>query len=118
MSIVMVELYSLIALNFSLGSSVLFSDYTMNGIFYGAVLFIMLKFFKSKTVCFTGRRSQKLPWRINEEDRRCKAMKITLRSEIEKTIKQGYNIFLCGRAIGFDMICAETVIELKKNNPI
>jgi len=65
------------------------------------------------TVCFTGHRSQKLPWKSNEEDERCKVMKKTLRSEIEKAIKRGYKTFLCGMALGFDMICAETVLDLK-----
>lgn len=66
------------------------------------------------TVCFTGHRSQKLPWRFNEDDERCKAMKVTLRSEIEKVIQRGYRTFLCGMALGFDMICAETVLDFKK----
>lgn len=67
----------------------------------------------STTACFTGHRSQKLPWRFNEEDERCKMMKTVLQSEIEKAIQRGYKTFLCGMAIGFDMICAETVLELK-----
>ncbi len=66
------------------------------------------------TICFTGHRSQKLPWRFNEEDKRCIAMKITLRTEIEKAIQMGYKNFLCGMALGFDMICAEIVLDLKK----
>ena len=66
------------------------------------------------TVCFTGHRSQKLPWRFNEDDERCKVMKATLRSEIEKAIQRGYRTFLCGMALGFDMICAETVLDFKK----
>ena len=74
----------------------------------------MLKLDKSTTACFTGHRSQKLPWRFDEEDQRCKAMKSTLRFEIEKAIQRGYRTFLCGMALGFDMICAETVIDLKK----
>lgn len=72
----------------------------------------------NKTVaCFTGHRSQKLPWRFDENDNRCKAMKIALRSEIEKAIKKGYITFLCGMTLGFDMICAETVISLKEIYP-
>ena len=66
------------------------------------------------TACFTGHRSQKLPWRFNEDDERCKVMKATLRSEIEKAIQRGYRTFLCGMALGFDMICAETVLDFKK----
>ena len=69
---------------------------------------------KENTVCFSGHRIQKLPWRSNEEDERCIAMKTSLRLEIEKAIERGYKTFLCGMALGFDMICAETVLDLKK----
>lgn len=68
----------------------------------------------STTACFTGHRSQKLPWLFNEEDERCKAMIVTLRSEIESAINNGYKTFLCGMSLGFDMICAETVLNLKE----
>ena len=67
----------------------------------------------STTVCFTGHRSQKLPWKFNEQDERCQVMKAALRAEIERAIKSGYKTFLCGMALGFDMICAETVIDFK-----
>ncbi|MDE5977575.1 MAG: DUF1273 domain-containing protein [Turicibacter sp.] len=69
---------------------------------------------KERTVCFTGHRSQKLPWRFNEGDERCKAMKETLRVELKKAIERGYRTFHCGMALGFDMICAETILTLKK----
>lgn len=72
---------------------------------------------KKNNVCFTGHRSQKLPWRFNEEDERCKAMKATLRQEIIKAVEKGYRTFLCGMALGFDTICAETVLSLKKEYP-
>ncbi len=68
----------------------------------------------STTLCFTGHRSQKLPWGFNENDSRCKAMKVILRNEIECAIQKGYKTFLCGMALGFDTICAETVLDLKK----
>jgi uncharacterized phage-like protein YoqJ len=68
----------------------------------------------STTLCFTGHRSQKLPWKFNENDERCITMKNKLRVEIENSIKNGYKTFLCGMALGFDMICAETVLDLKK----
>lgn len=74
----------------------------------------MLNIIKEQTVCFTGHRSQKLPWRFNEDDDRCRRMKTVLRFEIESAIKKGYHTFLCGMALGFDIICAETVLELKK----
>ncbi len=68
----------------------------------------------STTACFSGHRSQKLPWGFDENDKRCLAMKNTLRSEIERAIQRGYKTFLCGMALGFDMICAETVLDLKE----
>ena len=73
---------------------------------------------KSKTACFTGHRAQKLPWGFNEKDERCKAMKANLKAEIEKAIACGYNRFICGMALGFDMICAETLLKLKKKHEI
>lgn len=71
----------------------------------------------SQTACFSGHRSQNLPWRFNDEDERCLAVKNTLRLEILKAIQKNYRIFLCGMAIGFDMLCASTVLELKKDFP-
>ena len=68
----------------------------------------------STTLCFTGHRSQKLPWGFNEKDKRCLKMKENLYLEIEKSILQGYKTFLCGMALGFDMICAEIVLQFKK----
>lgn len=69
---------------------------------------------KSETACFTGHRSQKLPWGFNELDPRCVQMKDRVKSEIEKAISLGYKYFISGMALGFDMIVAEIILELKK----
>lgn len=69
---------------------------------------------KAITCCFTGYRSQKLPWRFNELDERCLIMKENARNEILNAIKIGYRTFISGMALGFDMICAEIILELKK----
>lgn len=69
---------------------------------------------KTKTVCFTGHRIQKLPWGSDETDARCIKMKERLRSELEIAIMGGYDTFLSGMALGFDMICAEEVISLRE----
>ena len=71
----------------------------------------------STTCCFTGHRPQSLPWKFNEQDERCLRMKEKLRNEIIKAIKNGYTTFISGMALGFDMICAEMVLELKKTFP-
>ena len=69
------------------------------------------------TACFTGHRAQKLPWKFNEKDPRCVEMKENAKAEIEKAIQRGYTTFLCGMALGFDMICAEIVLDLKNKYP-
>ena len=67
-----------------------------------------------KTVCFTGRRPQKLPWGYNETDERCIKLKQTLTEKIEKAINDGASHFISGMALGVDMWAAEIVIEKKK----
>lgn len=64
--------------------------------------------------CFTGHRSQKLPWKFNEEDNRYKQTRKEVKTEIEKAIERGYNHFISGMALGFDIMCAGIVLEMKK----
>lgn len=71
----------------------------------------------NKVCCFTGHRPQSLPWRFNEQDERCIKMKNKLNEEIIKAIKNGYTTFISGMALGFDMICAEIILQLKKEYP-
>lgn len=72
---------------------------------------------KDITCCFTGHRWQKLPWGENEEDERCVAMKVKLREEIVNAINKGYIYFISGMALGFDIMVAEMILELKKEYP-
>lgn len=69
------------------------------------------------TLCFTGHRPQKLPWGENEDDERCKKMKKTLKEKIIEAIKNGYIYFISGLALGFDIISAEMILELKNDYP-
>lgn len=80
-------------------------------------IFSYVKLLNAHTCCFTGHRPQSLPWKFNEQDERCLKMKEQLRNEIIKAIKNGYKTFISGMALGFDMICAEMVLELKKTYP-
>ncbi len=77
----------------------------------------IFKDLKQITLCFTGHRSQKLPWRFNEKDSRCIEMIKTTKENIEQSILDGYVYFISGMALGFDMICAEIILELKKKYP-
>ena len=55
-----------------------------------------------------------MPWGFNETDSRCVKVKNFVKKEIIKSVNLGYINFISGMALGFDMICAEIVIELKK----
>lgn len=72
---------------------------------------------KQVTLCFTGHRSQKLPWRFNEQDTHCVEMINITKEKIEQSIIEGYKYFISGMALGFDMICAEIVLEYKNKYP-
>lgn len=77
----------------------------------------ILKEKQSYTACFTGYRPDKCSWGYNEENARCIDMRNRAKIAIEEAINNGYHTFLCGMALGFDMICAELVLELKKKYP-
>ena len=65
--------------------------------------------------CFSGHRPNDLPWGYEERGIRFFIFRQKLRRAILKSIKNGKRIFISGMALGFDMIAAETVIELKKS---
>ena len=60
-----------------------------------------------KTCCFTGHRIIKITPELAQR----------LKDTIIELIEQGVTDFYNGGAIGFDMLCAETVIELKAEYP-
>ncbi len=66
---------------------------------------------------FTGHRPAKLPWRNEEGDLRCLALKARLRAVTESAILEGMEHFLCGMAEGCDLYFCETVLELKERYP-
>ena len=61
-----------------------------------------------RTCAFTGHRPQNLPFRFNESDKRCIALKRKLQKLIVHLIEQ-HNVthFISGMAIGVDMYAAE-----------
>ncbi|MBO5481462.1 MAG: DUF1273 family protein [Clostridia bacterium] len=59
-----------------------------------------------KTCAFTGHRNLDADF-----------SKSALKKQVEKMIKKGVDTFLCGMAVGFDMLAAETVLALKKKYP-
>ena len=59
-----------------------------------------------KTCVFTGHRELSSDF-----------SKRKLKEEIKKLLTLGVDTFLCGMAIGFDLLAAETVLSLKRKHP-
>ena len=70
-----------------------------------------------RTVAFTGHRPHKLPWRDNEDDLRCIALKKTLTEQITALAEAGVTDFFSGMAAGTDHYCAQIVLALREKNP-
>lgn len=64
----------------------------------------------SKVCCFTGHRPDKLSGREAE-------IKALLKTEVEKSVSEGFGCFITGMAMGFDIWAAEVVIELCEKYP-
>ena len=72
---------------------------------------------KQESCCFTGHRPAKLPWRFNEEDPRCVALKGRIADAVELAYQEGYRHFLCGMALGCDLYFCEAVLALRQHHP-
>ena len=71
-----------------------------------------------KTACaFTGHRPHKFPWKGDEADLRCVALKAVLAEQIEKLVAAGVTDFYSGMADGSDVWLSQIVLDLRKENP-
>ena len=66
---------------------------------------------------FSGHRPQKFPWKYNESDPRCAALKAMMLEEITKMVQTGVTGFYTGGAEGIDCWAAEIVLSLREKNP-
>ncbi|WP_037372548.1 SLOG family protein [Anaerovorax odorimutans] len=66
---------------------------------------------KENAICFSGHRSERLPQ--NKEQLR--KLKEILWEEINKAILDGVDTFYFGACYGFDLLCADVVLKLKKD---
>ena len=72
---------------------------------------------KSETCTFTGHRENKLPWRGNEDDPRCRRLKEHISAAVEAAYASGIRHFICGMATGGDMYFGEAVVALRAEHP-
>ena len=70
----------------------------------------------NKVCAFTGHRPNKLPWRYDETDRRCVALKAVLTEQIAALAEEGFTHFLSGMAEATDTWSALAVLSLREKN--
>ena len=66
---------------------------------------------------FTGHRPHKFPWKDNEADPRCIALKETLARQIATLAGAGVTEYFTGGADGVDCWAAEIVLTMREKNP-
>lgn len=66
-----------------------------------------------KVCCVTGNRPQKFPWKHGEGIEHEKYLADMAR-QIEELIKNGYNYFISGGALGVDQDFAEAILQIKQ----
>lgn len=71
----------------------------------------------SCSCAFTGHRPHKFPWRYDEVDSRCVALKAALTEQIKALTETGVTDFYSGGADGVDCWAALIVLELRKEAP-
>ena len=69
------------------------------------------------TCAFTGYRPHRFPWKGNEADPRCVALKETMTDQIAALADSGVTSFFTGGAAGVDCWAAMIVLGLREKNP-
>lgn len=68
----------------------------------------------SKTCCFSGYRPHKFSFELSNNNQEFSKLESNIMVELLKSYDEGYDTFLCGGAMGFDIICGEMVLLCKE----
>ncbi len=69
-----------------------------------------------KACCFTGYRPSKFPFPLSKDNREYIEFENALTSTVLSLFEDGCATFISGAAMGFDIIAAETVLDLRKGS--
>ncbi len=72
---------------------------------------------RQHSCCFTGHRPDKLPWKTNENDPRCIALKELLAQAVLRAYQAGCTHFICGMARGCDLYFCQAALVLREQFP-
>ncbi len=73
--------------------------------------------YPNKTACFSGYRPNKFSFILLNGQEAYLELEARIKVEILKTVQDGYDTFLCGMAMGFDLVCGNIVLQLKQDHP-
>ena len=76
----------------------------------------MSDFDNVKKACFTGYRPEKFSFKLNNSDIDFQKMFSRIKRTLEALIEDDCKIFYTGMAMGFDILCAECVLELRQKH--
>ncbi len=74
-------------------------------------------FDRKSTCCFSGYRPHKFPFPFHKHNPAFRELESDLLNAVLQSYNEGYRTFLCGGAMGFDLLAAEIVLLIKKNQP-
>ena len=70
-----------------------------------------------RIICaFTGHRPKSFPWKYNESDQNCVALKKVLAQQIAALVEDGVTGYISGMALGVDLWSAQIVLDLREKN--
>ncbi|NCE66419.1 DUF1273 family protein [Pseudoflavonifractor sp. 524-17] len=72
---------------------------------------------RETTCAFTGHRPHKFPWKYDEADPQCIALKRVLVQQVGRLAAAGVTDFFSGMADGSDVWLSQMVLELRTENP-
>ncbi len=65
---------------------------------------------KENALCFSGHRSERLP----KSKDKMENLKLRIGEEVDRAIKEGSDTFYFGACYGFDLLCADIVLNRKR----
>ena len=69
------------------------------------------------TACFSGYRPNKFSFILMNVQEAHLNLEARIQAEVIKAVEDGYDTFLCGMAIGFDLVCGSNKLCLKQDHP-
>lgn len=70
---------------------------------------------KRRTICFSGYRPEKFAFIIKKGEEAYLALENRIKRAIIQAVEDGYSSFMCGMAMGFDLIVGSVVLDLKQD---